>query len=75
MIDSGAQLGPQIFFTGPYLDGNPPYFQPSIVVQTPAEAAAAVKKLKSEEVDFIKVQSRLKPVSYTHLTLPTIYSV
>ena len=30
-IDSGDQPGPQIFFTGPYLDGNPPYFQPSIV--------------------------------------------
>jgi hypothetical protein len=63
-IDSGDQLGPQIFFTGPYLDGNPPYFQPSIVVVTPAEADAAVRKLKSEGVDFIKVQSRLKPAAY-----------
>jgi hypothetical protein len=63
-IDSGDQPGPQIFFTGPYLDGNPPYFQPSIIVVTPAEAAAAVHKLKSEGVDFIKVQSRLKPEGY-----------
>jgi hypothetical protein len=63
-IDSGDQLGPQIFFTGPYLDGNPPYFQPSIVVVTPAEADAAVRKLKSEGVDFIKVQSGLKPDAY-----------
>jgi Amidohydrolase family len=63
-IDSGDQPGPQIFFTGPYLDGNPPYFQPSIVVVTPAEADAAVRKLKSEGVDFIKVQSRLKPPAY-----------
>jgi hypothetical protein len=63
-IDSGDQPGPQIFFTGPYLDGNPPYFQPSIVVVTPAEADAAVRKLKSEGVDFIKVQSRLKPAAY-----------
>lgn len=63
-IDSGPQLGPQIFFTGPYLDGNPPYFQPSIVVVTSAEADAAVRKLKSEGVDFIKVQSRLKPDAY-----------
>jgi imidazolonepropionase-like amidohydrolase len=63
-IDSGAQLGPQIFFTGPYLDGNPPYFQPSIIVQTPAEAEAAVRKMKSEGVDFIKVQSGLKPDAY-----------
>ena len=62
--DSGDQPGPQIFFTGPYLDGNPPYFQPSIVVVTPAEADAAVHKLKSEGVNFIKVQSRLKPDAY-----------
>jgi imidazolonepropionase-like amidohydrolase len=63
-INSGKRLGPQIFFTGPYLDGNPPSFQPSIVVQTPAEAAAAVDKLKAEGVDFIKVQSRLQPEPY-----------
>ncbi|HUN62868.1 MAG TPA: amidohydrolase family protein [Candidatus Sulfotelmatobacter sp.] len=63
-ISSGKRLGPQIFFTGPYLDGNPPSFQPSIVVQTPAEAAAAVDKLKAEGVDFIKVQSRLQPEPY-----------
>jgi len=63
-IDSGDLPGPQIFFTGPYLDGNPPYFQPSIVVVSPAEADAAVRKLKSEGVDVIKVQSRLKPPAY-----------
>ena len=63
-INSGKQVGPQIFFTGPYLDGNPPSFQPSIVVQTAAEATAAVEKLKGEGVDFIKVQSRLQPEAY-----------
>lgn len=63
-IDSGKQIGPQIFFVGPYLDGNPPSFQPSIVVQNAAEAAAAVQKLKAEGVDFIKVQSRLQPEAY-----------
>jgi hypothetical protein len=63
-IDSGKLVGPQIFFTGPYLDGNPPSFQPSIVVQNAAEAIAAVQKLKSEGVDFIKVQSRLQPEAY-----------
>lgn len=63
-INSGKRLGPQIFFTGPYLDGNPPSFQPSIVVQTPAEAVSAVDKLEAEGVDFIKVQSRLQPEPY-----------
>jgi imidazolonepropionase-like amidohydrolase len=63
-IASGKLDGPQIFFTGPYLDGNPPSFQPSIVVQNGAEATAAVQELKSEGVDFIKVQSRLQAEAY-----------
>jgi imidazolonepropionase-like amidohydrolase len=63
-IDSGKRVGPQIFFTGPYLDGNPPSFQPSIVVQDAAEGQRAVDDLKSEGVNFIKVQSRLQPEAY-----------
>ena len=56
--------GPQIFFTGPYLDGDPPSFQPSIVVKTAAQATAAVDLLTSEGVDFIKTQSRLDREAY-----------
>jgi len=63
-ISSGKEIGPQIFFTGPYLDGDPPSFQPSILVQNSAQAYAAVHLLKAEEVNFIKVQSRLKPEAY-----------
>ncbi len=63
-IASGKRLGPQIFFTGPYLDGDPPSFQPSIAIHNEEEAASAVKLLKSEGVDFIKVQSRLQPQAY-----------
>jgi hypothetical protein len=63
-IASGERIGPQIFFTGPYLDGDPPYFQPSIVVRNAQDAAAAVQQLKSEGVDFIKVQSRLQRGGY-----------
>jgi hypothetical protein len=63
-IDSGERIGPQIFFTGPYLDGDPPYFQPSIVVRNAQGTAAAVQQLKLDGVDFIKVQSRLQPAAY-----------
>ena len=63
-IGEGKRLGPQIFFTGPYLDGDPPYFQPSIVIRNDVDAENAVKLLKSEGVDFIKVQSRLQPGPY-----------
>ena len=63
-IAIGKRLGPQIFFTGPYLDGHPPSFQSSIVVQSAGEAVAAVDTLRNAGVDFIKVQSRLQPESY-----------
>lgn len=63
-IARGKRLGPQIFFTGPYLDGDPPYFQPAIVIHNEAEAFVAVRLLKSEGVDFIKVQSGLQPQAY-----------
>jgi Amidohydrolase family len=63
-IASGDRIGPQIFFAGPYLDGDPPYFQPSIVVRNAQDASAAVQQLKSDGVDFIKVQSRLQPAAY-----------
>jgi imidazolonepropionase-like amidohydrolase len=63
-VTSGERIGPQIFFTGPYLDGDPPYFQPSIVIRNAQDATAAVQQLKSDGVDFIKVQSRLQPEAY-----------
>ncbi|MGB2589228.1 MAG: amidohydrolase family protein [Candidatus Acidiferrum sp.] len=63
-IESDRLLGPQIFFTGPYLDGDPPSFQPSIVVTNSAEAARAVDLLTDEGVDFIKTQSRLDRDAY-----------
>lgn len=63
-IASGKRLGPQIFFAGPYLDGKPASFPPAIEVTTEEEGAAAVRQLKAEGVDFIKVQSRLHPEAY-----------
>jgi len=58
-IASGKQIGPHIFFTGPFLDGDPPAFQPSITIHNWAEGRAAVRNLKAQGVDFIKTQSRL----------------
>lgn len=55
---------PRIFFTGPYLDGNPPFFQPSLVVTNSAEASKDVHSLMSRSADFIKVQSNLSRDAY-----------
>jgi imidazolonepropionase-like amidohydrolase len=63
-ISSGIRIGPRIFFTGPFLDGDPPAYQPSIVVRSSSEARTAVDRLVIEGVDFIKTQSRLKREAY-----------
>src|SRR5580658_7511303 len=63
-IRQGKRLGPEIFFAGPYLDGDPPSFQPSLVVSNAVEAAEDVHTLVEQGVDFIKVQSILSPDAY-----------
>jgi len=63
-VASGIRPGPQIFFTGPYLDGDPPAYQPSIVVKSATEARAGVDRLAIQGVDFIKTQSRLNREAY-----------
>ena len=63
-IEQGQRLGPQIFFAGPYLDGSPPSFQPSLVVTNSVQAAEDVHQLVGRGVDFIKVQSILSREAY-----------
>ena len=63
-IEHGQLTAPQIFFAGPYLDGSPPFFQPSLVVTNAAEATADVHSLISRGADFIKVQSNLSRDAY-----------
>jgi N-acetylglucosamine-6-phosphate deacetylase len=63
-IRGGKRLGPEIFFAGPYLDGDPPSFQPSLIVTNATQAAAEVQSLVGQGVDFIKVQSILSRTAY-----------
>jgi imidazolonepropionase-like amidohydrolase len=63
-IEHGQLQAPRIFFAGPYLDGNPPFFQPSLVVTNSVEAAKDVHSLMSRGSDFIKVQSNLSRDAY-----------
>jgi len=58
-IEAGKRLGPRIILAGPYLDGNPPLFQPSLVVTNDVQASDDVRDLIQRGVDFIKVQSNL----------------
>jgi imidazolonepropionase-like amidohydrolase len=63
-IERGQLQAPRIFFAGPYLDGNPPFFQPSLIVTNSAEATEDVHALISRGADFIKVQSNLSRDAY-----------
>ena len=63
-IEHGQLHAPRIFFAGPYLDGQPPFFQPSLVVTNSAEATKDVHTLISHGADFIKVQSNLSRDAY-----------
>lgn len=63
-IDEGKRIGPRIVFAGPYLDGDPPAFQPSLVVKNRKQAANDVHSLVKKGVDFIKVQSNLSRAAY-----------
>ncbi len=63
-IERGQLQAPRIFFAGPYLDGQPPFFQPSLVVTNSAEAAEDVHSLISHGADFVKVQSNLSRDAY-----------
>jgi amidohydrolase family protein len=63
-INEGKRIGPRIVFAGPYLDGDPPSFQPSLVVTNRKQAADDVHSLVGKGVDFIKVQSQLSRPAY-----------
>jgi len=63
-IREGKRDAPQIFFAGPYLDGSPPSFQPSLVVNGAGDASKDVHDLIDRGVDFVKVQSALSRDAY-----------
>jgi imidazolonepropionase-like amidohydrolase len=67
-IADGRILGPRMVISGPMLDGYLPdgklRFPSSIAITTPASAVAAVDLLKTQGVDFIKVQSVISHDAY-----------
>src|SRR5262249_59126005 len=67
-IAAGEIVGPRAVVSGPmldgYLPGNKLRFPSSIPITTPESAVAAVDSLKSQGVDFIKVQSVISHDSY-----------
>jgi imidazolonepropionase-like amidohydrolase len=63
-IESGSLLGPRIFTTGPLIDGSPPIWHGSEVVDSAADAERVVAEQKAAGYDFLKVYSNLSPEAF-----------
>lgn len=63
-INSGDLIGPHIYSTGPITDGNPPVWESSRIVETPAQAEEAVRSDKQKGYVAIKVYNRLSKDGY-----------
>jgi len=63
-IASGERLGPRIWTAGTVLDNPGANWAHITVVHSPTEAREAVRKLKAEGADFVKVYSNLTPENY-----------
>ena len=61
-VANGQRLGPNIFTSGPKLEGYKPLWKGTIEVGTPAEVNAALDRLQAMKVDFAKItDNTLKP--------------
>src|SRR5260370_13036463 len=67
-VTDGKIVGPRMIISGPMLDGYLPNgklrFPSSVAITTPGSAVAAVDLLKTQGVDFIKVQSVISHDAY-----------
>ncbi|MBS1790299.1 MAG: amidohydrolase family protein [Acidobacteria bacterium] len=63
-IADGQIVGPRIFAPGPFVDGPQPADVNFLPVGNEAEARQAVRKLKADGVDFIKIQANLSPETW-----------
>ncbi|MEU8891268.1 amidohydrolase family protein [Streptomyces sp. NPDC048442] len=68
-IESGTLLGPRFVIASPLLDGPPSIWArdtglPLMEVTDEASARAAVRQVKRDGADFVKVYSRLSPEAY-----------
>ena len=61
---AGKRLGPTVYSAGTILDGNPPIWPGSKVIETPEEADSEIVAEKAAGYDFVKVYSRLSRRGY-----------
>ncbi|HEX9736960.1 MAG TPA: amidohydrolase family protein [Thermoanaerobaculia bacterium] len=66
-IARGELLGPRIYTAGPIIDGSPPEWDGSAVVETADQAETEVARQKAAGYDFLKVYDRLPLAAYDAL--------
>ncbi|MCP4658241.1 MAG: amidohydrolase family protein [bacterium] len=66
-IGGGELLGPTIYTSGPLLDGSPPIWDGSIVVEDADDASRIVAEHQEAGYDFLKIYSRLSEEAYRAL--------
>jgi imidazolonepropionase-like amidohydrolase len=66
-VAEGERLGPTIYSSGNWLDGDPAVRRINTVVRTPAEARTEVEKQRTEGYDFIKVYQNLSAEVYREI--------
>lgn len=64
MISQGQLLGPTMYTAGPLLDGKPPIWNGSKVIETAKEGEDEVAREKKDGYDFIKVYNGLSVEAY-----------
>lgn len=64
-LEDGA--GPRLYASGPLLDGAVPTWSFTRSVTTPEAAELAIRRLKLEAVDFVKIYQSMTPAVFGHL--------
>lgn len=63
----GGLIGPELHTTGPIMDGNPPVWEGSLVVDTLESAAKSVREQVARGYEAIKVYNNLKTEVYQEI--------
>ncbi len=63
-VGNGTILGPHIYACGPLLDGPKPMWPGSVAISTAEQGRQAVRDLKKQRADFVKVYSLLPREAY-----------
>ncbi|MGB2863329.1 MAG: ankyrin repeat domain-containing protein, partial [Sedimentisphaerales bacterium] len=63
-ISAGKLIGPRMVISSPFIDGPDPLYSGSIIVSNEDEGRRAVRKVKKEGADLVKVFNDIPPDAY-----------